>query len=345
MFLTLAPTFVAAESIRIATYNTDLARKGPGLLLRDILRGEDAQINAVLAVISQMQPDILVLQDFDYDHDGHALSAFRDALSAQGAEYPYLFSYQPNSGLATGLDMDGNGRLGQARDGQGYGRFSGQGAMALLSRYPFATEGARDFSQFLWRDLPGAMLPTVNGAPFPSQQAQAIQRLSSVGHWDVPVRLPNGTVLHLLTFHATTPVYDGDEDANGKRNHDEVMFWARLLDGDLPFAPPDGPVVVLGDANLDPIDGDGRQDAIRTLLAHPALQDPAPTSAGAAALGDATDTADWDEPRPGNLRVDYVLPSASLTVTGAGVFWPEGGGGEIAAAASRHRLVWVDLAL
>ena len=28
---------------------------------------------------------------------------------------------------------------------------------------------------------------------------------------------------------------------------------------------------------------------------------------------------------PGNMRVDYVLPSAGLTVTGAGVFWPAPG--------------------
>lgn len=335
-----------AENIRIATYNTDLARKGPGVLLRDILRGEDDQIKAVLAVISQMHPDILGLQDFDYDHDGHALTAFRDALvSSGGPEYPYLFAYQPNSGMATGLDMDANGRLGEARDAQGYGRFSGQGGMAMLSRYPFVLNDARDFSAYIWRDLPGALLPMVNGLPFPSKQAQAIQRLSSVGHWDVPVRLPNGTVLHLLPFHATTPVYDGDEDANGRRNHDEVLFWARLLDNSLPFAPPDGPVVVLGDANLDPFHGDGRQSAIRTLLAHPALQDPAPTSAGAAALGDATDTVDWDDPKPGNLRVDYILPSAALTVTGAGVFWPKEGAAQVAVTASRHRLVWVDLEL
>ncbi|MCP1168405.1 hypothetical protein NHG85_07675, partial [Limimaricola sp. ASW11-118] len=58
---------------------------------------------------------------------------------------------------------------------------------------------------------------------------------------------------------------------------------------------------------------------------------------------------DWDAPPegPGNLRVDYVLPSrAGLTVTGAGVVWPEGGDlAEAAARASAHRLVWVDLLL
>ena len=342
----LAALPVAAQTLRIASFNTELARKGPGLLLRDILRGGDGQIDAVMAVIGAVRPDILLLQGFDWDLDLVALTAFRDQLAAGGGPlYPYLFAPRPNSGLATGLDMDGNGRLNQPRDAQGYGRFTGQGGMALLSSLPIDTEAARDFSAFLWRDLPGALLPEAGGTPFPSAAAQAVQRLSSVGHWDVPVILPDGTRLHLLAFHATPPVFDGPEDLNGRRNHDEIMFWPLLLDGALPFAPPDGPVVVLGDANQDPRDGEGLKDAIRALLTDPRLRDPAPTSPGAAALGDATDTVDWDEPTPGNLRVDYVLPGRSLKVTGGGVWWPAPGSpeAEAAATASRHRLVWVDI--
>jgi 3-phytase/alkaline phosphatase D len=34
------------------------------------------------------------------------------------------------------------------------------------------------------------------------------------------------------------------------------------------------------------------------------------------------DTADFNDSSPGNQRVDYVLPSATLTLTAAGVFWP-----------------------
>ncbi|MEC9313216.1 MAG: endonuclease/exonuclease/phosphatase family protein, partial [Pseudomonadota bacterium] len=40
-----------ADTVRIATFNTELSRKGPGLLLRDIERGEDPQIAAVIDVI------------------------------------------------------------------------------------------------------------------------------------------------------------------------------------------------------------------------------------------------------------------------------------------------------
>ncbi len=321
--------------------------------MRDILRGDDDQVNAVIAVIVQMHPDILHLNGIDYDLGNHALTALRDALRAAGVDYPHLFALRPNSGMATGLDMDGDGRIGRARDAQGYGRFNGQDGMAILSRLPIDATAAQDFSAFPWKDLPGAIPPTIDGAPFPSEAAWQVQRLSSVGHWDVPVQLPGGPALHLLAFHATTPVFDGPEDRNGRRNHDEVTFWRRYLDGALPFPAPQGPVVILGDANLDSHDGDGRHEAIVKLLSDPRLQDPAPVSTGGgaeAANADQTgnpalDTADWDDPVPGNLRVDYVLPSAGLTVLASGVFWPAAGApsGDIVRQASRHRLVWVDL--
>lgn len=335
-----------AERLRIATYHTGLSRDGPGLLLRDILRAKDERIAAVLAVISATRPDIILLLDFDYDLENQALTAFRNRLTESGGpDYPYLFALRPNSGLATGLDMDNSGRLNEPHDAQGYGRFTGQGGMALLSRLPIEREKVRDFSAFLWRDLPGALLPMQGDKPFLSPEASAIQRLSSVGHWQVPVRLADGSLLNLLAFHATTPVFDGPEDRNGRRNHDEVMFWALLLDGALPFEAPEPPFVLLGDANLDPEAGEGLRSAITTLLSHPALQDPRPTSEGAAAVGKPTDTVDWDEPTPGNMRVDYVLPSADITILDSGVYWPapESEAGKVAAMASRHRLVWVDL--
>jgi endonuclease/exonuclease/phosphatase family metal-dependent hydrolase len=52
-------------------------------------------------------------------------------------------------------------------------------------------------------------------------------------------------------------------------------------------------------------------------------------------------------PDLGGLRLDYVLPSKDLTVTGAGVLWPGADDPLMAdlTAASRHFPVWVDLAL
>ena len=60
----------------------------------------------------------------------------------------------------------------------------------------------------------------------------------------------------------------------------------------------------------------------------------------------ALDTADFSDRVVGNLRVDYVLPSASMILKDSGVFWPTTDDPDAPlAAASDHRLVWVDLEL
>ena len=359
--LLLAAPAAAAETVRVAVYSVELARRGPGLLLRDIREG-DPQVEAVAQVVGHIAPDILLLIGVDWDLQGHALDALSERLAEAGVDYPHRFAARPNAGLASGLDLDGDGQLGDSRDNQGYGRFLGEGGMALLSRFPLG-EDVRDFSDLLWRELPEASLPEVDGAPFPSQAARAAQRLSSSGHWDVPVILPSGREIRVGAYHATPPVFDGPEDMNGLRNRDEAAFWLRYLDGAIADRP-DAPFILLGDSNLDPLDGDGLPEAMEALLSDPRLQDPRPASAGGAAAaaeqggvnvghrGDpALDTADWDDDGPGNLRVDYVLPSIDWRVVDAGVFWPAPDSPEAAllsrdgTPASRHRLVWADLEL
>ena len=349
-FLCLVQTCAAQEVLRVAVYDAELRRNGPGLLLMDIRDG-DAQVEAVAQVIAEARPDVLALLSFDWDHEGRALDAFARRLAAAGMAYPHRFAARPNSGLATGLDMDGNGRTGEAGDAQGYGDFTGQSGLAVLSVYPIVTERVQDFTDLLWRDLPGALLPQhPDGGVYPSDAAMAVQRLSSTAHWAVPVALHGGTEMVLMTFHASPPVFDGPEDRNGRRNHDEVLFWRHYLDG--AFGPaPAGRYVLAGGANLDPFDSDGRREAIRALLEDPRFVDTGPESIGATEGGreahrgpQAQDTVEWSF---GRLRVDYVLPSPDWEVLGSGVFWPGAGDpmGEVAAEASRHRLVWVDLAL
>ncbi|MFL4469234.1 endonuclease/exonuclease/phosphatase family protein [Tateyamaria armeniaca] len=328
----IAGTVAQAQTLRIATYNTELQRDGPGLFLRDLARGQDEQIGAVLAIIAEADADVLALQGIDYDLTSEALRRFADM-----AGYPHYFARRPNTGMPTGLDMDGDGRLGGPRDAQSYGRFSGQGGMAILSRFPIDAANVQDLSALLWKNVPGALLPEVNGAPFPSEEAQAIQRLSTTGHWIVPIMGPQGP-FHVMTFHASPPVFDGPEDRNGKRNHDEIMLWLQVLDGVI-GTPPPGPFVIAGDANLDPVDGSGIKNAIHALLGSDKLQDVRPSGYA------GTDTADWDDPVPGDLRSDYVLPSTHWRVIDSGVLWPAPDDplAKTATTASRHHLVWVDL--
>ncbi|WP_223877858.1 endonuclease/exonuclease/phosphatase family protein [Histidinibacterium aquaticum] len=335
-------TGLFAETIRIATYAAPLSRDGPGLLLRDILEG-DEQSAAASEVVREIAPDILVLTDFDYDANAAALRAFGELAGG----FDHHFALRPNAGLATGLDLDGNGRPGEARDAQGYGRFAGDGGLAILSRWSVDTDNVQDFSALLWRDLPGARLPRLDGDPFFSAEAEGIQRLSSTGHWIVPIAAPGGRI-SLLVSSATPPVFDGPEDRNGLRNRDELRLWEALLDGGIGEAP-EGHYAFTGNTNLDPRDGEGSSAAMAAFLARGDIQDPRPESAGAAAAGDPNDTANWQDPVPGNLRVSYVLPSADWTVLRSGVFWPTAGSsgatllGRDGNRAGPHRLVWVDV--
>jgi len=326
-----------------------LERDGPGLLLRDIERGQDAQIDALIQVIIQVDPDILVLQGVDYDLELRALSALRDRVSAAGSHYPHVFARRPNTGWQTGHDQDGDGRLGEPEDAHGFGHFAGMGGMAILSRFALDETRLQDFSTLLWRDLPGASLPQRDGQPFPSAAAQAALRLASVAHWVVPVQRPDGP-LYLMAFHATAPVFDGPEDRNGLRNRDQLRFWPLYLDG--AFGPaPERRFVLVGSANQDPQDGEGLKEGIRELLSDPRLTGPRPMRAGPApdAAGHRTDprldTVAWPTPDPGHLRVSYILPSKDWQVVASGVHWPpdDTPAGATAAAASRHRMVWVDL--
>lgn len=290
-------------------------------------------------MIAGLDADVLLLSGIDYDLRGETLAALEVRLAAAGAPYPYRLALRPNTGVQSGLDLDGNGISGEPRDAMAYGRWAGEGGMAILSRLPIDTENIRDFSGLLWADLPGNLMPpdTPHG-----------QLLSTTGAYEVPIILPDGTTLRLLPYYASPPIFDGAEDRNGRRNHDESGFWLHLLAGDLPFKPPEPPFVILGQSNLDPADGAGRRDAITSLLHHVALQDPSPRGTSSrhdpGQSGDpALDTALY--PKIGGLRVEIILPSQDLHVHAAGVVWPPDNDPTAAAvtAASRHRPLWVDL--
>jgi Endonuclease/Exonuclease/phosphatase family len=362
-----AASAAPADTVRVAVYDVGLGRDGPGVLLHD-LADPDPQIAAVVEVIQAARPDVLLLAGFDHDLRGRALAAFRVLLGqgVDGIDYPHAFAPAVNAGVPSGFDLDGDGLRAGPNDALGWGRYPGHGGMALVSRLPIDAEAARTFRTFRWEELPEALLPVkADGSAFPSAEARAALPLSSRAHWDVPVLLPGGGRLHVLAAGPTPPLFDGPEGLNRRRNHDEIVFWTRYLDGaeladdqGRVAGPPPGPLVVVGNLNADPFDGAGLHDGIGALLAHPRLRDPHPASAGGAAAvrqgganvhqagPPALDTADWrDDGGPGNLRVDYVLPSADLQVARAGVFWP--GPGEpmagAAAAASSHRLVWADV--
>ena len=369
----------AATHVRFATYNASLNRAHEGELLADLSEPGDEQATEVAEVIQRNRPDVLLINEFDYVPGHNAVDAFRKnylGASQQGArpiEYPYAFTAPVNTGVPTGLDLDNDGHVGGPGDAQGFGFFEGQYGMLVLSKHPIDRAEVRTFQRFRWKDMPGAMLPDDPSTPEPadwySREELDVLRLSSKSHWDVPIRIGDKTV-HFLVSHPTPPTFDGPEDRNGKRNHDELRFWADYVTpGQGGYIYDDsGRVgglgagelfVIAGDQNSDPADGDSVPGAAEQLLTAPRVRDPRPGSSGGvlASLrqGGANrthegnprlDTADFGDDAPGNLRVDYVLPSSELVPLRREVFWPTPKS-DLARLndASDHHMVWVDLLL
>ncbi|WP_392543586.1 endonuclease/exonuclease/phosphatase family protein [Oryzobacter telluris] len=343
------------RDLRVATFNASLNRSAAGQLVADLSTPDNAQARAVAETIQRTDPDLLLVNEFDYVEGGVALDLFRENYlerSQNGASpvgYPYAFTAPVNTGVPSGLDLDNNGSVGGPNDAWGFGFYPGQYGMAVFSKYPIDTAAVRTFQHLLWADMPGAMLPDDPATPAPADwfsPGELTQvRLSSKSHWDVPVEVGARTV-HFLVSHPTPPVFDGPEDRNGTRNHDEIRLWADYIGS--PRASswitddagvrgglrPGSSFVIAGDQNSDPLDGDSVPGATDQLLDQPRVNTTrTPTSDGAVEASllqggvnlthrspSAQDTADFSEP-PGNLRADYVLPSVDLRILRSAVFW------------------------
>ncbi len=368
------------DALRVATFNCSLYRPEAGRLIHD-LENDDAQAHMIAEIIQAIRADVMLLNEFDYDESGRALSIFnQDYLGvphhgSAPLDYPYRYPVRSNTGVPSGKDLNGDGEISGGNDALGFGQFEGQYAFAIISRYPLDVDKQREFGTFLWRDMPGALLPDSPDTPqaqdFYTPEMLAILPLSSKNHIDLPVHLPWGT-LHVLASHPTPPTFDGPEDRNGKRNFDEIRLWKDYISGEDYLydqygikggLKDDALFVVMGDLNADPFDGDSYPGAIMQLLEQPRLHPKAavgeqvPASEGAAINGakygpnhksaPSRDTAAF----AGGLRVDYVLPSNNVTVTGSGVFWPAPDDsqaylvarGDHGWVSSDHHAVWVDI--
>ena len=288
--------------LRVATYNTSLYDDTDGGLVRQLQAGDD-DARKIAAVLQRVRPDVVLLNEFDYDPAERAADLFqRDYLEVaqpgggDPLHYPYRYLAPVNTGVPSGLDLDRNGEAGastalagenqhdrrnRGNDAWGYGLHPGQYGMLVLSRYPIDRAAVRTFQQLKWSALPGARQPRdpATGAAWYPPAVWSQLRLSSKSHWDVPIATPLGTV-HLLAAHPTPPVFDGAENRNGLRNFDEIRLWAEYIGsgandwlcddrGRCGGLPADARFVLVGDYNADPVDGDGEPGAIAQLLDHP----------------------------------------------------------------------------
>ena len=381
--LLLAPNPVAAKGppdpVRFATFNASLNRATAGLARTDLLapfnpaepdaalRLRRQQAANVAETIQRIRPEVLLINEFDFEPNNALAIAFQAnylSVSHNGSTpivYDHVYVAPSNTGIPSGMDFSNDGTVGGPNDAYGFGFFPGQFGMAVSSQHPIITDEIRTFQNFLWKDMPGALLPddplTDAPADWYSSAELGIFRLSSKSHWDVPIDI-DGTTVHFLVSHPTPPVFDDPPafpagvDFNGRRNSDEIRLWADYVTpgaGGYIYDDKDGfgglkpgeKFVIAGDQNADPLDGDSFEapdfvGAIQQLLNNPRINTTVtPESLGApqqsalqgginaSHLGDPRfDTADFADGAPGNLRADYVLPSRNLRIVGSGVFWP-----------------------
>jgi hypothetical protein len=284
-----------------------------------------------------------------------------------------IFTASVNSGVASGFDLDRNQRVtnsfprpgppraervaaagltsDQAReyagDCWGFGTFPGQYGMALLvdERLEIVQDQIRTFRLFPWDYIPAAMLPLKeDGSPWFTEEERGFVRLSSRSHWDVPVKLPNGAVVHLLCSH---PAHPSDPQA-ARRNSDEIRFWADYITGREYFVDDknhpgplelDASFVVLGTLNSDPAKaGEGPVESpIGTILFGIRRINSRVIPEADLEIADlaASDTTFAKQ------RVDYVLPSMDLGIAAAGVWRQNPPGG--ASFPSMHFPVWMEV--
>ena len=364
----------SSKNIRIATFNVSMeannyveqgaSQQALSTALSDALAtGEHQQIKNIAEIIQTVRPDVLLLNEFDYlENTDMGITAFQQNylnISQQGLapiDYAYAYLAPVNTGVKTPLH-DESSRLTHF----GFGKYPGQYGMVVLSQFPIKVDEIRTFQHFLWKDMPNNLMPLdANGKNWYNQAETNIFRLSSKSHWDLPISICDSQ-LHVLASHPTPPVFDGAEDRNGRRNHDEIRFWKDYINAEKSSYHYDdnglkggmveqNAFVILGDLNASPVEGDAHKNAISQLLNHPKVNNNfTPKSLGGALNkpnnpNAASHTASW------GMRADYVIPSSDLTVIDSGVFWPAPNDQNAYLVSSRsassdHRLVWVEVNL
>jgi hypothetical protein len=377
---------VAEGAVRVATFNVAMNRKLDGELVQD-LKDHHEKAKRIATIVQLVSPDILLVNELDHSN-GQSAVLFQEMLNTSQipslVNHPSPFTYHytstVNTGVPSGLDLNKNGKTTDSDDAWGFGVFPGQYGMVIYSKHPIQSKSVRTFQMLKWSNMPNAKRPSIVDKStnetkfFHTDEIWAQLRLSSKSHWDVPVSI-GGKTLHVLAAHPTPPVFDGPEDRNGCRNHDEIRLLKDYIEGgkDASYMVDDQGTagglgsntnfVIVGDLNSDPIDGSGISQGIINLISSKRIASQfVPSSGGGAEasrkqglvnikhIGDAAhDTADFNDDSAGNLRVDFVLPSANCKVFGGGVYWPT----ETQlkdfdpklSDASDHHLVWMDIQL
>ena len=121
-------------TVRFATFNVSFHRPSAGKLIQDLSAVAPLlQPRQVAEVIQRVRPDVLLLNEFDYDAGGKAIEAFQQNLLGVSQNeqapitYPHVYFAAVNTGVPSGEDLNGDNKIETAgADAFGYGQFPGQ---------------------------------------------------------------------------------------------------------------------------------------------------------------------------------------------------------------------------
>ncbi|PHR82517.1 MAG: endonuclease [Colwellia sp.] len=379
-------TIEAPTTLRVATFNVSMEALNyaenidmytPNINNNELshaLKSNNQQIKNIAEIIQRVKPDIILLNEFDrVDDSATNIHYFinnylrKSQHNQHAINYPYFYQGSVNTGVKVNSDLNHDGKTNQLPvDTHGFGYFIGHFGMVLLSKYPIDEKAIRTFQKFKWHDMPDAVKPInpETNQPWYTEETWQTLRLSSKSHWDIPIKI-NDKTIHILASHPTPPVFDGPENRNGSRNHDEIRFWfdyintkqgAYIYDDNhhKGALEADQHFIIIGDLNASHVEGDAimtkTSKGIMALLSSDKIQDSLPTSLGgqnhsSGNINGLYHTAYW------GMRADYVLPSTfGFIIKKSGVFWPQQNKNTYRLiknrqASSDHRLVWVDVEL
>ena len=286
------------DTVRFSTFNASLNRATAGGLAADLSdpdadTGPVRQAHNVAETIQRTRPDVLLVNEFDYDPA--AVDLFRDNFlevghdGARPIDYPYAYVAPSNTGHPERPRPQQQRRRRSGAGGDdafGFGLFPGQYGMVVYSKYPIDTDAVRTFQTFRWADMPGALLPDDPATPAPADwysagRARGLPALVQValGRADrdrrrdraLPRLAPDAA--HLRRPRGPQrPAQPRRDPLLGRLRRPDRKRAAYVYDDEGGTAGwrRGEPFVIAGDQNADPVDGDSVDHAIDQLLQPPA---------------------------------------------------------------------------
>lgn len=359
----------SAGDIRVATLHAEISGGSSAEVLEDLGGGMHPQARVLAETVQVNAPDVLVLTGLSYDEHQQIAATVNDEYLARGQngqtgiKYSHVFTAPTNSGIESGADLDGDGRVGGPNDALGYGQYAGDRGMAVFSTYPIAEDEVRTFQEFLWQDMPENSIPEEEF----SDLERSVMRLPGTSLWDIPLKVPGDTDhVHLVATDLNSP--PGPAESDIARSEDQRRMLAEFVSGTSWYLYDDdgaygglesGDSFVVAGSLADAQElqtwPEDQVPELSSLLEGDTIQDPGPEAVTDEPLPQRRDATADPQATHGltggtAVRSSYVLPAAALDIDRSGVFWPAEGefGYKLVdpadPASPTGRLVWLDIA-